>query len=98
MYFNDTFALYSQSGTKVVIDESNLHPDHSNVFSSRQGSEKEQWINVMDEHFQEWTKEQALIRKYKLWGRITQPLAKGKYNLVVANNYHINTLKIGKGI
>jgi hypothetical protein len=98
LYFNDTFALYSQGGARVPIDETNLNPEHSRVFSSRQGSENEQWLNIKDEHFHEWTKEQALIGKYKLWGRIKEPLKKGKYNLVVANNYRINNLNIGKGV
>ena len=55
-------------------------------------------MSIKNDHFQEWTKDQALIGKYKLWGRINQPLQKGKYNLVAANNYKINTLRIAKGV
>lgn len=39
-----------------------------------------------------------MIGKYKLWGRINEPLKKGKYNLLVNNIYHINNLRIAKGI
>lgn len=98
MVFNDTFSLFNSQGNKVNIDETNLNPEYSSLAISRQGSENDQWISVKNEHFHEWTKEQALIGKYKLWGRITQPLQKGKYNLVATNNYHINTMKIAKGI
>ncbi len=45
-----------------------------------------------------WMKNSGLISKYRLWGRIDQPLPAGKYNLVINNNYHIGGMKIKKGV
>lgn len=55
-------------------------------------------MDPIDGHFINWMKHEALITKYKLWGRIEQPLVKGNYSVVVDNNYHIGELRIKKGI
>jgi hypothetical protein len=52
----------------------------------------------MNEHFQQWTKDEALIGKYKLYGRISQTMPKGDYNLLVGNNYKISKLRLKKGV
>ena len=52
----------------------------------------------MNEHFDVWTKDQAMIGKYKLWGRINKVLPKGNYNLVANNNYQINKLRLKKSV
>ena len=39
-----------------------------------------------------------MIKKYKLYGRIDQPLLKWNYSLVVKDQYHIGSLKLQKGI
>jgi hypothetical protein len=45
-----------------------------------------------------WMQNSGSITKYKLWGRIEQPLPAGKYNLVAENNFKIGDLSIKKGI
>jgi hypothetical protein len=55
-------------------------------------------MDVENEHFQQWIKNQAMISKHKLWGRINEKLPKGKYNMVVKNNYQIGEMRISKGI
>jgi hypothetical protein len=53
---------------------------------------------VANQHFQLWTKNEAMIGKTKLWGRIEQALPAGNYSLVVQDNYQIGSLKLQKGI
>lgn len=45
-----------------------------------------------------WMKNSGLITKFKLWGRIDQPLPAGKYNLVANNNYQIGAMKLKRGV
>lgn len=45
-----------------------------------------------------WMQNSGSITKYKLWGRIEDPLPAGQYNLVVENNFRIGELKIKKGL
>ena len=39
-----------------------------------------------------------MISKYKLWGKIDQPLKKGNYSIVIHDVYKIGNLKIKKGV
>jgi len=94
--FNDTYKLYSSNGTKISINQSNLDPQNAPLFKSRPGSSGEQWISVYNQHYQQWVKNQAMISKYKMWGKIDQTIPAGKYSLVVNDIYQIGTLKLEK--
>ena len=45
-----------------------------------------------------WVQNTATLTKYKLWGRIEEPLPAGKYNLVADNSFLIGNLRIKKGV
>lgn len=81
MLFNDTFALTDRSGKKIAINEGGLSENIYGQFKKAADSESTQWINPEDEHYMIWMKNSGLISKYKLWGRIEEPLPAGKYNL-----------------
>lgn len=80
----------------MAINQSNLDPQNAVLFNSRAGSSGEQWISVLNQHYQQWVKNQAMINKYKLWGVIDQTIPAGKYNLVAQDVYHIGALKLEK--
>jgi hypothetical protein len=65
-----------------------------------------QWIDMTDgkfftftifiEHFIVWMRTAGLPNFRKLWGRIENKLLKGRYTVLIENNYEVNTFQGNK--
>ena len=87
-HFTDTFQLLDPSGAKLFINETGIaYPEHKKVlFKNGENWEKNQWINIEDEHFIVWMSPEADNDFIKPWGRVEGELfKKGNYTFLIHN-------------
>ena len=93
-FFNDTYTIQKKENyinTDIPINSNNIAwpadlklkyklPDNQNDW-------KKMWMNTTNEHFVVWMRPAGLPDFRKLWGRIDGGMKKGKYDLVINDNY-----------
>ena len=100
--FNDTYELKTAAGVTIPIDEkgiawqSDIDYKFKNVANGTlvNGSAKNwdqiQWTDMTNEHFIVWMRTAGLPNFRKLYGKITQDIEPGDYQVVIQNNYDVN--------
>jgi LEM3 (ligand-effect modulator 3) family / CDC50 family len=91
--FNDTFKLYNMEEKELIINETNIawDSDKKGRFKRHPNASYVQWTDVENEHFMVWMRPAGLPDFRKLWGRINEKLEPGKYNLLINNNFPVES-------
>lgn len=99
-YFNDTFELWHTdeetgvASTNITIADDDIawESDVKYKFNNLDdGWEAKQWTDVTNQHFIVWMRTAGLPNFRKLYGKVTEDLMKGKYELRIGNNYNVNS-------
>ena len=91
-YFLDSYILETlNDSVRISINESHIaNPnDKEYMFKRNSNFEKDQWIDVEDEHFMVWMSMMSFKDFRKRWGRIDQNLNPGIYNLTIINGMKV---------
>lgn len=91
--FNDTFKLLQKSDEEIFINETNIawDSDFKGRYKRNFNSSYVQWTDVENEHFMVWMRPAGLPDFRKLWGRIYEKLIPGQYNLLIKNNFPVES-------
>lgn len=91
--FNDTFRLTDTSNKDYFINETNIawDSDKKGRFKRHPNASLVQWTDVENEHFMVWMRPAGLPDFRKLWGRIYERIEPGKYNLLINNNFPVDS-------
>lgn len=101
--FNDTFKLM-KDGSEIKMSEKNiawasdLEHKFSNIEDGPGSWQDIQWHDMEDEHFIVWMRTAGLPTFRKLYGRIEQDLAPGKYEVEVSNQFEVRPFKGKKSL
>jgi len=100
--FTDTYKLKKESGDEITINEkgiawqSDIDYKFKNVANGTKvnGVARDwnqiQWTDMTNEHFIVWMRTAGLPNFRKLYGKITQDIEPGKYNVEIQNLYDVN--------
>lgn len=91
-FFNDTYQLYKLEGgseRRITINETLISNKYlrKTFFKRTENYQETQWIDVEDEHFINWINTETFNDFRKLWGRIEEPITRGRYKIVIKDNF-----------
>lgn len=93
--FNDTYKIYDTDDNELFIDETNIawDSDKKGRFKRHPNASLVQWTDVENEHFMVWMRPAGLPDFRKLWGRVKIQMKPGKYNLIIKNNFPVESFQ-----
>lgn len=95
--FNDTFSMTfvgsDSTETPVLIDEKGIAWDADIRMKYKAPANQAQiaWTDVTNEHFMVWMRPAGLPNFRKLYGRIQKDLQIGNYNIIINNQYPVES-------
>lgn len=93
-FFNDKYGLKVKAGgAPVTIVQTGIawESDLEYKFGNTPDWQKNQWIDMKNEHFIVWMRTAGLPNFRKLWGRIEDGLKAGQYTVTIDNNYDVSS-------